>query len=115
MVLTAMEGSEGLHLETMFSYMSDFIYVPIQVPEKIDTFKFGLTKQERSDLFDAGERDTLNVLKARFSNMPIFHARTPKEVIQAVHNMSPLTIFPLLRTMVNELEKMSAALRANNA
>jgi NTE family protein len=111
MVLTAMEGSEGLHLETMFSYMSDFIYVPIQVPEKIDTFKFGLTTQERSDLFHVGERETFNVLKRRFSNMPVFHARTPKEAIQAVHNMPPRTILPLFRAMVNELEKISPAAR----
>src|SRR5690606_5357023 len=86
---------------------SDIIHVPIPVPNGIDTLKFNLSKDEKEQLYNAGNHHAAKRLSKHFEQAR--EATTDAASIQAAL-VEPLLVEAVLKATIDEVERFTKEL-----
>ena len=102
MLSTALEAGDYLMRRTL----QDAYYVPIRVPEGIETLDFGITKDQREALFYRGYAEAATFFQ---KNLPQWkQVRNQVEALQALH-VPPSLVKPVLKAFADEVEANTGA------
>ena len=107
LISTALEASDGIHRDAIGEFTRNIHYIPIKIPEGIDTFKIPMTDDERERLYDRGFRDASETLDKIFRNEK--EAKTEKDKIQVILNVPDSLVSPLLKGFIQEMQEKRPA------
>jgi NTE family protein len=105
LVATALEAGDNLHRETISDFISNLVYIPIPVPEGIDTLKFSLSKEERKKLYGIGLMTTWKTLRKKLPKLPV--AKTRMQSVQATLNIPVSHVQSLLKALAQEVNDIT--------
>jgi NTE family protein len=104
---TALESTDIL----MRKMLTGVYHVPVAIPPTIRTLDFGLTRSQRSQLFQIGKQAATEVFDGVFKNF--YRAQNEVEELQALH-VPPAVIVPALKAIAKAFEANGARqVRAN--
>lgn len=109
LMATALEASDSLHRKTIVDYINNVYYVPIGVPQGIDTLDFSLSKEKREQLFLRGYYDAMKHLRLALRNLTTVRPGVKKESVQALLNLPQYLVQAPLKAFAQEIQDCSAA------